>query len=125
MYELMVEGGFDAAHQLVGHSGPCEKLHGHSWKVQVFLTGAKLNNLGMVIDFKEIKSALQLVLSRLDHTDLNSIPYFKNVNPTSENVSKYIFDRMSKIMNKKIDVVKVTVFESTTTSASYVKCEAS
>jgi 6-pyruvoyltetrahydropterin/6-carboxytetrahydropterin synthase len=116
-YELMVEGSFDAAHQLIGHSGPCEKLHGHTWKVQAFVNGGKLNKLGMVRDFKEIKMLLQSALSGLDHTNLNIIPYFKKVNPTSENVAKFIFDRIAK----KADVTKVTVFESPVTSASYMR----
>jgi len=113
----MVEGTFDAAHQLIGYDGPCEKLHGHTWKAQVFFKGTKLNDLGMVRDFKELKLMLQFALSKLDHTNLNVHPYFKKINPTSENVAKYIFDQIAK----KADVTKVTVFESATTSASYVK----
>lgn len=111
----MVESSFDAAHQLVGHAGPCENLHGHTWKVQMHVSGGKLNKLGMVKDFKELKLLLQSAVSKLDHTNLNSIGYFKTANPTSENVAKYIFDQLSK----KADVVKVTVFESPITSASY------
>lgn len=111
----MVEGTFDAAHQLVGHAGPCEKLHGHTWKAQVYVKGGKLNRLGMVRDFKEIKLLLQFALSKLDHNNLNILPYFRKVNPTSENVAKYIFDQIAK----KADVTKVTVYESSTTSASY------
>lgn len=117
MYELMVEGTFDAAHQLTGYDGPCEKLHGHTWKAQIFIKGDRLNKLGMVRDFKEIKLILQFAISKLDHTNLNVIPYFKKVNPTSENVARYIFDQVSK----KADVTKVTVFESPTTSASYAR----
>ncbi|MFH1710351.1 MAG: 6-carboxytetrahydropterin synthase QueD [bacterium] len=116
-YELMVEGTFDAAHQLRGYDGPCEKLHGHTWKVRLYIKGSKLNELGMVSDFKEIKLLLQFAIAKLDHTNLNVFPYFKKVNPTSENVAKYIFDQVSK----KADVAKVTVFESATTSASYTR----
>lgn len=117
MYELMTEGTFDAAHQLMGYEGPCEKLHGHTWKVQVFIRGNKLNKLGMLVDFKEVKLLIQFAIGKLDHTNLNVIPYFRKVNPTSENLAKYIFDQVSK----KADVTKVTVFESATTSASYVR----
>jgi len=116
-YELMVEGSFDAAHQLVGHGGPCEKLHGHTWKVRVYVAGSGLNRLGIVVDFKEMKLMLQAALARLDHNNLNVLPYFRKVNPTSENVAKYIFDQIAK----NADVTKVTVFESATTSASYMR----
>ena len=113
----MIENTFDAAHQLIGYNGPCEKLHGHTWKVQVHIKSDKLNQMGMVKDFKELKLMLQFAIAKLDHTNLNIIPYFKKVNPTSENVAKYIFDQVSK----KADVARVTVFESPTTSASYTR----
>jgi 6-pyruvoyltetrahydropterin/6-carboxytetrahydropterin synthase len=121
MYELMVEGTFDAAHQLVGYEGPCENLHGHTWKAQVFLSGAKLNKTGMLMDFKQIKAELHFILSKLDHTNLNIVPYFKKTNPTSENVAKYIFDEFSNRIGKNRTVAKVTVFESPITSASYIR----
>ncbi len=121
MFELMVEGSFDAAHQLRGYEGPCENLHGHTWKVQVFLKGAKLNKLGMVMDFKEIKSGLSQVLGRLDHKNLNDLPQFRKVNPTSENVALHVFDELSKKTAKSVKLSKVTVFESPTTSATYVR----
>lgn len=121
MYELMVEGTFDAAHQLIGYEGPCEKLHGHTWKVQVFLSGGKLNKLGMVEDFKKLKADLQFALSKLDHTNLNILPPFRKVNPTSENVAKYIYDQFEKGLKKDIKLAKVTVFKSAVTSATYMK----
>ena len=119
MYEVMVEDSFDAAHQLVGYDGPCENLHGHGWKVQVFISGNKLNELGMLIDFKEVKASLKQILSKLDHGNLNDLPDFKKSNPTSENVSGYIFNELIKIMDKKLSLNKVTVFESPTSSATY------
>jgi len=112
----MVEGTFDAAHQLIGHKGPCENLHGHSWKVQLFLNGNKLNKLGVVVDFKEIKTALNSILAKFDHTNLNSLSRFKKMNPTSENIAKLVFDEAAK---KLVGVSKVNVFESAISSASY------
>ncbi len=117
----MVEGTFDAAHQLIGYDGPCEQLHGHTWKVQVYVAGGKLNGLGVVVDFKKLKADLQFTLSKFDHTNLNVLPYFKKVNPTSENVAKHIYDEFSKRMKGEVKLVKVTVFESAVTSASYTR----
>ena len=93
MFELTVEDTFDAAHQLKGYEGPCENLHGHTWKVRVVVSGRKLNKLGMLLDFKEIKTALKRVLSGLDHRNLNDLPDFKKANPTSENVAVKIYER--------------------------------
>jgi 6-pyruvoyltetrahydropterin/6-carboxytetrahydropterin synthase len=118
MYELMVESSFDAAHQLVGHKGPCENLHGHTWKVQVFISGSGLNKMGMIMDFKLIKTHLASIVSKLDHTNLNALAPFKKTNPTSENVAKYVFEQLTK----KIPALKkVTIFESPVTSASYME----
>jgi len=116
----MVESSFDAAHQLEGHKGPCENLHGHTWKVQVHITGRSLNKMGMVIDFKKIKTVLASVVSKLDHKNLNDLAPFRKVNPTSENVAKFVFDQLS---GKIADLKRVTIFESPLTSASYTEEE--
>ena len=76
------------AHNLRGYNGDCEKLHGHNWKVEVILKTEKLNELGMVMDFKIVKEKLEVILSRFDHSYLNELSEFKQENPTTENVSK-------------------------------------
>ena len=115
MYELMVEDTFDAAHQLRGYEGPCEKIHGHGFKVQVFIKGEKLDKIGMLLDFKTIRSYLSEILKRFDHTNLNDLPEFRVENPTSENIAKVIYEKIGK----KAGVHRVSVFESSTASASY------
>jgi len=117
MFELMVEDTFDAAHALRGYEGPCERLHGHTWKVQVFLRGEKLKKEGFLMDFKEIKAVLSGVLNDLDHRNLNEIDYFKEQNPTSENVAR----TLAGILNKKLPGLdRVTVWESQATSATFM-----
>jgi 6-pyruvoyltetrahydropterin/6-carboxytetrahydropterin synthase len=121
MYELMVEGSFDAAHQLIGYEGPCENLHGHTWKVQVAVTGKKLNKLGMLIDFKEIKTVVNAIINKLDHKNLNDLTQFRKVNPSSENVATFIFAQLKGKFNKGIKLAKVTVYESPVTCASVTR----
>lgn len=116
MFELTVEDTFDAAHALRGYDGPCENLHGHTWKVKVFLQGSELNKIGLLEDFKNIKKCLKTILDKFDHTNLNDLDLFQKINPSSENLSKIIYEKMKKNLN---NVSKVTVFESPTTSASY------
>jgi 6-pyruvoyltetrahydropterin/6-carboxytetrahydropterin synthase len=120
MFEISVEGTFDAAHQLVGHSGPCENLHGHTWKVQAVVQGTELNKLGLLIDFKEMKKYLYDILDKLDHTFLNKTPFFKNINPTSEHVAMFIHKELSKKLGKTVKLARVTVHESPVTSATYI-----
>lgn len=119
MFELMVEDSFNAAHQLKGYEGPCEKLHGHTWRVQVFLIGTSLDSLGMMVDFKKVKKKLRGSLEELDHSNLNDLSYFKKVNPTSENVAKLIYGKLKEKFGRVVKISRVTVFESERASASY------
>ncbi|HVN67225.1 MAG TPA: 6-carboxytetrahydropterin synthase QueD [Candidatus Sulfotelmatobacter sp.] len=116
MFELMVEDSFDAAHALRGYEGACENLHGHTWKVQVFLKGNRLNKLGLLEDFKTIKRRLTAILENFDHKLLNDVPPFNKKNPTSENLAETIYRLMQKSCK---DLAKVTVWESPTTNATY------
>lgn len=112
----MVEETFDAAHALRGYEGPCENLHGHTWRVQLFLQGEELNKLGLLIDFKTIKEKLKKFLDRFDHHNLNDLAEFKKSNPSSENLAKLIFKKIKKDLPQ---LIKTVVWESATTCASY------
>ena len=120
MYELMVESKFSAAHQLRGYQGQCEKLHGHNWRVTAAVTAERLDEQGLAIDFLLLKKALREILDQLEHTFLNDIFPFTQINPSSENLAKWIYDNMMKKINDdNIEVASVTVWESDTASASY------
>jgi 6-pyruvoyltetrahydropterin/6-carboxytetrahydropterin synthase len=120
MYELMVESKFAAAHQLRGYKGKCEKLHGHNWRVTIAVTAERLDEQGLAIDFHDLKSALREVLDQLEHSFLNEIFPFTQINPSSENVAKWIYDSMAKkVDDDNVEVASVTVWESDTASASY------
>ncbi len=120
MYELVVESKFSAAHQLRGYQGKCEKLHGHNWRVTVAVTAERLNDQGLAMDFHDLKKALREILDQLEHTFLNDIFPFTQINPSSENLAKWIYDNMAKkIDDDNLQVASVTVWESDTASASY------
>ena len=120
MFELKVITDFAAAHQLRNFRGNCEKLHGHNWKVEVILSGDKLNEAGLLIDFREVKEATDRILKELDHSFLNDLPRFKNENPSSENIAAYLFEKLSGELNDNhLKVTKVTAWESDSACASY------
>ncbi len=116
MHIIKVEGTFSAAHNLRGYRGKCEALHGHNWKVEAAVASQTLDDIGMVMDFTRLKKALHKVLKQFDHTYINSIPYFKKVNPTSENIARYVFERLQP----RVPGLKtITVWENSTSSAAY------
>ena len=121
MYELKVISKFAAAHQLKMVTQKCENLHGHNWKVEVFVSGKELNNYGVVMDFGEIKKYLSTIMEKLDHKFLNDIDCFKNSNPSSEVIAKYIADELqSKIPGPLLSVSRVSVWESDDACATYI-----
>jgi len=116
MFRLQVEDKFSAAHQLTNYSGPCENLHGHTWKVRIVVEGKELDQSGMLIDFKDLKKHLKIIHDEFDHKFLNNLVDFS---PTSENLAKYIYDKMESELPKQVKLVEITVWESDTSCATY------
>ncbi len=116
MYSVKVKGNFSSAHNLRGYKGKCEQLHGHNWEVELVVSKLELDKIGMVMDFKLMRNKLNILLEELDHKYLNNISYFKKVNPTSENIAKYIFEKLKLEIT---DIKSVTVWESANSSATY------
>lgn len=120
MYELKIISHFAAAHRLREFNGECENLHGHNWKIEVYLEGDRLNAQGLLCDFKVIKKHTSEVLQRLDHKYLNELEPFKDQNPSSENIARHIFQYLDKeLKGDNFRVSKVTAWESDTACASY------
>jgi len=120
MYKLKVITDFDAAHQLRGYKGKCENIHGHNWKVEIEVIAENLNEIGIAIDFKELKKISDEVVSKLDHTFINEIPPFNQINPSSENIARWIYLALkSKIENSPVKLHSVTVWESDNAGATY------
>ena len=120
MYELMIETTFSSAHQLRGYMDKCENLHGHNWKVQVHVAAERLNEIGIAVDFHELKRLANEVTSSLDHAFLNNVFPFTEINPSSENIAKWIYDSLKKKINtESINLTAITVWESETASATY------
>lgn len=108
MYRLRVRSEFDAAHKLRGNKGKCSQLHGHTWTVEVFVSGKELNQDGMVVDFRDLKDKLKELVKDFDHSYLND---FEEIgNPTSENLSRYLFNKL-KGSWQGIDLEKVRIWE--------------
>ena len=120
LLELKVTEHFDSAHYLREYPGKCRNVHGHTWYIEVVIKGKHLDNTGILIDFSDLKELVRDLIKPFDHQLLNEIAPFDTVNPSSENLAKYFYYEMKKILSDKpISLVRVTVSESPTTAASY------
>ena len=125
MYELRVKVEFPAAHHLEGYPGDCARPHGHNWGLEVFARSRKLDSIGLALDFRTLKGAAKELVAAWDHQDLNTLPDFKHMNPSAEQIAKLAFDRLSKVVNSKDSsgsetwIDKVTIWENDRCSASY------
>lgn len=118
-YELVVRAEFAAAHRLRGYDGNCERLHGHNWKVEVALTGERLDRLGMVLDFRDARRLVGEVLADYDHRDLNDLELFRQANPTTENIARAVYEALAQRVPEGVAVARVTAWESDQCGASY------
>ncbi|MEG1425418.1 MAG: 6-carboxytetrahydropterin synthase QueD [Raoultibacter sp.] len=119
MYELMVKDHFDAAHALPGYDGPCRYLHGHTWDVEVVIAGEKLDDVGLLYDFKAIKTDLHTILDAYDHHYINDIAPFDTINPTAEHLSRVIYERLATTLPAHITLKEVAVWESPIAKVTY------
>lgn len=123
MFELTVEIPFSAAHRICGHEGPCANLHGHNYRALVTVAGDRLNDIGMLVDFGELKRICAEVIAPLDHSYLNDIGEFGASNPTAEKIAQHIYHGVAaRTRGPGFDGIRVTqvaVFESERSSATY------
>jgi 6-pyruvoyltetrahydropterin/6-carboxytetrahydropterin synthase len=121
LFEVMIERNFSSAHQLRGYKGKCENLHGHNYKIEIYVRGSELNNIGLLVDFVELKAAADDVVLYLDHRNINELPPFDvELNPSAENLARYILERVgSRVDDERARVYKVRCFETPTSVATY------
>ena len=120
MYELDITREFSAAHMLKGYDGLCSNLHGHNWTVQIFIRADRLDDIGIAADFTVIKRVLTEILAQFDHKYLNELPEFQDINPTSENIARILFEKLAPAVAKPgIKLDRVRVCESPTSGATY------
>lgn len=118
MYELIIRDQFASAHFLRGYEGACEKLHGHTWRVEVAIESTELNSIGLVVDFKDLKKRLSAIMARWDHVCLNELPEFRDVNPSTENLARILYQQF-KSANPQLKIIHARVWESTNASVKY------
>ncbi len=95
MFQVTIEETFAAGHALRNYHGRCENVHGHNYRCQVMVEGAELDDNGLLVDFVELKKVVHGVLDRMDHQWLNDFPPFDKLNPSAENMARYIYEQVN------------------------------
>ena len=121
MFEVMIERNFSSAHQLRGYRGKCENLHGHNYKIEIYARGSELNDIGLLVDFVELKEAADEIVTYLDHKNINELPPFdEELNPSAENLARFILERVAaRVGDERVRIHKVRCFETPTSVATY------
>ena len=131
MYSITKRIEIAGAHRLnLPYDSPCKRLHGHNWIIEVEISCETLTASGMVMDFTSLKEAMERVIKEsLDHRDLNVVPELNGLNPTAENLAKWIAEELQSYLmgdgpeapDDEIPIVsKVTVQESEGNKACYI-----
>ena len=127
MFEVTVEQTFAAGHSLREYKGKCENVHGHNYRVQVTVEGEKLNGIGLLVDFVDLKRAVRQVIEKLDHQFINDVEPFTTVNPSAENLAKYFYDEVAQALNIEasrfndapVRIAQIKIWETDTSIAVY------
>ena len=122
MFQVSVDETFSAGHALRGYKGKCENPHGHNYKVQIILEGPGLDSIGWLFDFTHLKRVIRGIVEGVDHKFLNDQAPFDVINPSAENLAKFFYDetaRQVKTLPEGARIVRVTIWETDTTSATY------
>lgn len=123
VFRTFIETRFSAAHRINGYQGQCGKLHGHTWKVRVQVKTGRINEIGISIDFKELRLLTESVLEKLDHQLINEVAPFDQINPTAENLAKYIYETVAPTLPATLEMNEVIVWESDNYAVSYKASE--
>ncbi len=120
MFDIFIDTHFAGAHHLRDYPGECEKPHGHNWKVKVTVRASSVDQYGMGIDFKVLKKVVKQAIDKLDHKDLNELPYFAEQNPSSEHIAEFLYEEVKdELTSDTYHLYSVRVLETDTQGLTY------
>ena len=117
-FQITTTRHFSAAHQLRLYDGSLEPLHGHNWKVKVTVSAAKLDEIGVVMDFHELERLVNTIIEPMHNRNLNDLGSFKSTNPSAENVAVHIAQKLD--LPQEVKLESVEVWETPENSARFL-----
>ncbi len=118
MFEICVEHTFAAGHALRNYYGKCENVHGHNYRVQVAIEGNDVDENGLLYDFADLKKRVRATSEYLDHQFINDLKPFDRINPSAENIARFICQEVQKDLTN-VEIAYVRVWETDTSVATY------
>ncbi len=119
MFTIFKDYSFSAGHAIRGHARGCQNLHGHNYRVRVHVAAERLDALGMVIDFADLKAIIDAAAGRFDHAVINDLPPFDVRNTTAELLAQYVFEEVGPRLPPGRSVRRVEIWETETSCAIY------
>lgn len=121
MYTVSAQAHYDAAHFLRNYEGKCNRLHGHRYVIEAAVSVPELDSSGMAFDFSDLKRELRDLAERLDHTNLNDLPEFSDLETTAENQARWFYDELRQRLPEGVreGLVYTRIWETPTQWAQY------
>ncbi|MHC4622517.1 MAG: 6-pyruvoyl trahydropterin synthase family protein [Planctomycetota bacterium] len=121
MFKVSVETCFWASHQLTLPDGSKEARHSHNWLVAVDVSSSEVNGMGLVMDFRRLKTAVDKIVADFDNMALEKLAFFERNNASAENVSKYIYEKLEPALAEGLKLNGVRVTEQAGCTAEFGK----
>ena len=123
MFTVFKDFNFAAAHTIRGHTGNCQNLHEHNYQMRVHVAAERLDGLGMVIDFADLKAVVGEIAGRFDHRVINELEPFDERNTTAELLAEYVChevqERLGGLDGDRLAVEQMEVWKSDSSCAVY------
>ena len=121
MFTITVETHFQASHQLVLPDSSKEPAHSHDWVITTAVSSEKLDDMGVVMDFRTLREIVENVTAELDNTALSDLEHFRRNNQSAENVTMYIYNKLRVGLPEGVELQSIKVVEEPGCSAKFAE----
>lgn len=121
MFTVSVQTCFWASHRLTLADGSKERVHRHNWTVTAEVSRGELDDMGLVMDFRRLKTMVDSIVADFDNSQIEKLDYFEKNNSSAEAVAKYIYDKLEPKLPGDVSLNRVIVAEQPGCAAEFSK----